>query len=64
MKLCQGRLRLDIRKRFFTQRVLGSGTGFPVKWSLPDRVQDVFGQWSQARGVTLGVSCVELRVGL
>lgn len=26
MKLCQGKFRLDIRKRFFTEKVLISGT--------------------------------------
>ncbi|KAJ7401155.1 hypothetical protein BTVI_98569 [Pitangus sulphuratus] len=29
LKLCQGRLRLDIRKRFFTQRVVGHWNRIP-----------------------------------
>ncbi|KAJ7399065.1 hypothetical protein BTVI_118553 [Pitangus sulphuratus] len=33
MKLSQGRFRLDIRKRFFTQRVVGYWNRLPEKWS-------------------------------
>lgn len=32
MKLCQGMVRLDINKMYFTQKVLGTGTGSPAKW--------------------------------
>ena len=32
-KLRRGRFRLDIRNGFFTERVVGTGTGFPGKWS-------------------------------
>ena len=46
MKLSQGKFKLDIRKRFFTERVLTHWTGFPGKWSkhqarCPDVVQIV-----------------------
>ena len=33
LKLCQGRFRLDIRKRFSPRGWLGSGTGSPGQWS-------------------------------
>ena len=29
LKLCQGRFRLDIRKHFFSQRVVSTGMGLP-----------------------------------
>ncbi|KFZ66040.1 hypothetical protein N321_03755, partial [Antrostomus carolinensis] len=29
LKLCQGKFSLDIRKNFFTERVLGHGKGLP-----------------------------------
>ena len=33
LKLSQGKFRLDIRKKFFTERVVsGIGTGCPGKW--------------------------------
>lgn len=33
MKLCKGRFRLDIRKKFLTQRVVEHWTGSPEKWT-------------------------------
>lgn len=35
-KLCQGQFRLGIRKRFFPQRVVGTGTGSPRAPSLTE----------------------------
>lgn len=63
-KLSQGRFGWDIRKKFFTQRVAGhcSSSG---KWSQHQPVwEQVFGQCSQAHGVTIGVSWAGPRVGL
>lgn len=51
MKLCQVRFSLGIRKRFFTQRVVGHWrSGHSTK---PARIQEAFGQFSQAHGVIL-----------
>ena len=35
LKLCQGRFRLDIRKYFFTEWLLGVGMGCPGQWWSP-----------------------------
>ncbi|KAJ7403377.1 hypothetical protein BTVI_77506 [Pitangus sulphuratus] len=55
VKLSQGKLMLDIRKRFFIQSTVGhwnaQGSGHSTK---PARGQEVFGQCSQAHGVMLG----------
>ena len=32
LKLCLGKLRLDIRENFFTERVLSTGIGSPGRW--------------------------------
>ena len=52
LKACQGRLMLDIRKWLLTQRVFGHWSSSPGQWSQhqPGRVQEVFGQCSQAQG--------------
>lgn len=39
MNLCQGIFRLDIRKRFYTQRVVEYWTGSPGKWSCISRTE-------------------------
>ena len=56
-KMCQGRFRLDMRKRFFTQRVLDTGTGSPGRCHgpKPDSVQEETGQRPQTHGVNCGV---------
>ena len=48
--------RLDIRKQFFPQRVFGHWNSSPGQWSQHQlgRVQDLFGQCSQAQDVTPG----------
>lgn len=60
LKLSQGKFRLAIRKRYFIQRMVGTGTGSPGKWSLLQAwVQKMFGQCSQVHGVTLGDGAVQ-----
>lgn len=47
---------MDVRKKFFTQRVLGIGTGSTEECSQHQahRVPETSGQGSQAYGVILG----------
>lgn len=44
---------------------MGTGTGSPGKWSQdqPERVQEGFGECSQAQDVILGMSCARPEVG-
>ncbi|TRZ23812.1 hypothetical protein HGM15179_003283 [Zosterops borbonicus] len=66
-KLSQVRFRLDITKRFLHPESVWAleqapqGSDHSTK---PDRVQEAFGQYFQAHGVTLGVSCAGPGVGL
>lgn len=62
MKLQQGRFHLDIRKRFFTRKL----EGFPGQWSWSQatRVQEAFGQHSQAYGLIFAWFFVDPAVGL
>lgn len=41
---------LDVRKKFYTQIMVGHWNGSPEKWSQHqlDRVEEAFGQYSQA----------------
>lgn len=52
---------MDIRKKFFPQRMLGHWNGLSRKAviALTDRVQEAFEQYSWARGVTLGSGAVQ-----
>ena len=66
MELGQGRVRLGVRKRFCTQRVVRHWDRLPKSLghsTKPTRVQQAFGQHSQTDGLIFGCSCVELRVG-
>lgn len=56
MKLQQRRVRLHIRKRFFTRGWLGPGTGFPGQWSWhwAAGIQDESGQCTQKQGLNFG----------
>jgi len=44
-KLHQGRFRLDIKKHFFTERVVKTGTGLD-RWSMPQACQCLRGIWT------------------
>jgi len=55
MELCQKRVRLEVRKRFYTRG-----------WSRPQaaRIQAAFGQHSQTECLNFGWSCMEPGAGL
>ena len=63
--MCQGRFRLDMRKRFFTQRCWTlNRLPREVSRPQPDSVQEETGQRPQTHGVTCGVSCAGTGAGL
>lgn len=60
MKLIQGRFRLDIRKRLFTQKMAEYWNRLPreiITAPMLSSVQEAFGKGSQAHMWILGVSC-------
>lgn len=61
MQLCQGRFKLDTRKRFFTQGVVRRWMEQAPQDSghctEPARAHGTLGQHSQAHGGIVGVSC-------
>lgn len=64
MKLFQGRLRLDFRKRFFTERVVGPwGTGSRGQW-LQHQVAGVQETFGQTQSLNFGQSSVKTEFGL
>jgi len=46
MKLRQGKFRLDMRKRFFRERMIVTGTGSPGKWSWHHTCQKSRSIWT------------------
>lgn len=52
-----GKIRLDVRKRFFTQGMPGHWNGLPWEVVTTPSLTEVFGQCSHAHHVSLGGGC-------
>ncbi|XP_051654183.1 cytochrome P450 26B1 isoform X2 [Manacus candei] len=67
LELCQSRLRLDLRQRFFPQRLVGHCPGSPGQWAQPQGCQSSRRVWLILWGTggdSWGWACAGLRVGL